>query len=229
MPVAAPDITAIIFDCDGVLVDSEAVSLEIERDLLAKHGLTYEPAEYQRRFLGTTYSAFFSELSKDALERTGKDLPADFSERFWRALRGAYEQRLTAIEGALETIAAISLPKAVASSSLTELLNFKLAKVGLKSHFLPHIYSSEFVKRGKPAPDLFFYASERIGATPETALVIEDSANGILAAKAAGMIAAGFTAGGHCLPGHENTLTKAGADLIFASFAELDAFLARAR
>ncbi len=82
------------------------------------------------------------------------------------------------------------------------------------------------MKRGKPAPDLFLYAAERIGAVPETTLVIEDSANGIIAAKAAGMIAAGFTQGAHCLEDHGEMLLAAGADRMFGSYAELAAFMA---
>ncbi len=118
-------IQAIIFDCDGVLVDSEAIALQVEHDLLAQYGLIYESAEYRQRFLGTTYEHFFSELKKDARERTGKELPPDFTDRFWQALRAAYSERLTALEGAAETISAISLPKAVASSSLMELLELE--------------------------------------------------------------------------------------------------------
>ncbi|MFZ1988435.1 MAG: HAD family phosphatase [Alphaproteobacteria bacterium] len=227
MPVAA-NITAIIFDCDGVLIDSEVLGLEVELRTLAEVGLHYDVAEYHRRFLGLPHRAYLAELDADARAITGRALPADFSATITTRLRESFGAKLTRIAGALELVRALQVPKAVASSSLLQSLNWKLEKTELKPAFGDHVYSAEHVKRGKPAPDLFLYAAERIAAVPETTLVIEDSANGIKGAKAAGMIAAGFTAGGHCLPGHDGMLADAGADLVFASFADLDAFLARA-
>lgn len=222
-------IQAIIFDCDGVLVDSEVISLEIELSLLAEYGLTYEGSEYKRRFMGLSGEAYLAEISADALARTGRSLPHDMDARHSVLFRKACEERLRAIVGAPELARALALPKAVASSSGERALSWKLQLTGLHAAFVPHIYSSEHVKRSKPAPDLFLYAAERIAAAPETTLVIEDSVNGIKAAKAAGMIAAGFTQGAHCLPDHGDMLTAAGADRVFGSYAEFHAFLSAAR
>lgn len=213
--------TAVIFDCDGVLVDSETLALQIELKHLAELGLIYEHAEYKRRFLGGTRQAHKEGVLRDAIERTGRPPPDDFHERVGKALRAAYEADLTALPGARELISSLSVPKAVASSPLMASLIWKL-----KSAFGTHVYSSEQVTRGKPAPDLFLFAADRLGANPATTLVIEDSVNGIKAAKAAGMIAAGFTGGGHCDIDHSEMLLSAGADHVFASFAALGSHLA---
>ena len=185
--------------------------------------------EYHRRFLGLPYRDYFAALDADAQARTGQSLPDDFTERLNRRYRESFELHLKPIDGVSGFLSTLITPKAVASSSQLKSLHWKLEKTGLKPAFGEHIYSAEQVTNGKPAPDLFLFAAERMGAAPETALVIEDSANGIKGAKAAGMIAAGFTAGGHCLPGHNKMLSDAGADLVLTSFAELHAFLARAR
>ena len=221
-------ITAVIFDCDGVLIDSEVLSLEIERSLLAEIGLAYELAEYKRRFLGLPFGTYLDAIKADALERTGRALPDGLDIRFGALLNKAFEEKLRAISGAHELVHALDLPKAVASSSKLKSLERKLTMTGLKPAFGTHIYSTELVARGKPAPDLFLLAAERIGAAAPTTLVVEDSANGIRAAKAAGMIAAGFTGGGHCDAGHDEMLISAGADMVFASFAAIESHLANA-
>ena len=226
---ARPDnqaITAVIFDCDGVLIDSEVLSLEIERSLLAEIGLAYELAEYKRRFLGLPFDTYLDAVKADALARTGRPLPDGLDARFGVLLNQAFEEKLRAIDGAHELVHALDLPKAVASSSKLKSLERKLAMTGLKPAFGAHVYSTELVARGKPAPDLFLYAAEKIGAAPSTTLVVEDSANGIRAAKAAGMIEAGFTGGGHCDTAHDEMLASAGADMVFASFAAIEAYLA---
>jgi HAD superfamily hydrolase (TIGR01509 family) len=164
-------------------------------------------------------------VARDALARTGNPLPEDFGHRFSAKLHKAYDKRLVPIAGARELTRSLLIPRAVASSSQLRMLHWKLEHTELKPAFGEHVYSTEHVKRGKPAPDLFLHAAERIGAAPKSTLVIEDSANGVKAAKAAGMIAAGFTAGGHCLPDHGAMLNSAGADLLFDSYPALAAFL----
>ncbi len=214
-------ITAVLFDCDGVLVDSEVLAIEIERALFAEIGLTYELDEYKRRFLGMSTSAFLEAVDADALARTGRRLPPDFEARYLDRSRAAFEERLRPIAGAVDATSEVRQPKAVASSSGLSALLYKLELTGLAGAFGEHVYSAEQVALPKPAPDLFVFAADRLGADPATTLVIEDSVNGIRAAKAAGMIAAGFTAGGHCDPGHGATLEAAGADLVLSDFAAL--------
>lgn len=225
MAVTAQNITAVIFDCDGVLVNSEEIALEVELSFLHAAGLSFDKAEHQHRFMGVTWEDYQQGIAAEALRQTGKPLRATFLQELLDTVHAAYEERLQPIPGMSDLAAAVALPKAVASSSQRHRLLWKLERANLKSHFEPHIYSAECVKNGKPAPDLFLYAAERIRAKPETTLVIEDSANGIKAAKAAGMIAAGFTGGGHCLPEHGGILAEAGADMVFASFPDLAAFL----
>jgi HAD superfamily hydrolase (TIGR01509 family) len=219
-------IRALIFDCDGVLVDSELLALEVEHRALAELGLIYEQVEFQGRFLGLPYQDQLRMLDADAFQRTGQHLPADFAEGVRESMLKIFAKRLRPVDGALQFVKALTVPKAVASSSMTSSLEWKLVRTGLREAFGEHVYSTERVARGKPAPDLFLLAARGIGAPAETTLVLEDSANGIRGSKAAGMIAAGFTGGGHCGPGHNEMLVSAGADVVFPSFSALGAFLA---
>jgi HAD superfamily hydrolase (TIGR01509 family) len=224
-PTPNRPITAVIFDCDGVLIDSEVLSLEIELALLAECGLSYDIPDYKRRFMGLPAKAYRAELTADSLARTGRPLPEDIEDRHSALFRKACEERLRAISGARELADSLRQPKAVASSSGERALGWKLELTGLHDAFAPHIYSAQHVERGKPAPDLFLFAADKIGADPQTTLVIEDSRNGVLAAKAAGMIAAGLTAGAHCDDDHYEMLTAAGADHVFDTYGAIAAFL----
>jgi HAD superfamily hydrolase (TIGR01509 family) len=228
MPVPSHrlSIRAVIFDCDGVLLDSELLGLEVQQRALASVGLIYDLTEYQSRFLGLAYHDQLRALDADAIRRTGRHLPADFGKSVSESMLKSFARRLRPVEGAAQFVQALRLPKAVASSSTMQSLEWKLVLTGLREAFGEHIYSSERVSHGKPAPDLFLLAARGIGAAAETTLVLEDSANGIRGAKAAGMIAAGFTGGGHCGPRHLETLISAGADAVFPSFSALGAFIA---
>ena len=214
----SPAISAIIFDCDGVLVDSEVLALEIELAALAQAGLTYEIAEYKARFMGTSSAAFYAALEEDCLARNGRSLPSDFRETCkaqWR--RAAH--RLAEVPGAAKAVAPLTCTKAVASSSTREALAEKLRATGLWSFFAPHVYSADHVTHAKPAPDLFLYASGALGVSPETCLVLEDSANGVKAARAAGMTVWGFTGGAHMDPAMADSLLAAGADRLVPDWA----------
>jgi beta-phosphoglucomutase-like phosphatase (HAD superfamily) len=118
-------------------------------------------------------------------------------------------------------IAAIELPKCVASSGTPEKDPHGLECAGLYEQLSPHIFSATQVKRGKPAPDLFLYAASEMGAAPARCLVIEDSVPGVTGALAAGMTVLGFHGGSHCQPGHANKLAKAGAALVFDDMRQL--------
>jgi HAD superfamily hydrolase (TIGR01509 family) len=227
MPVLShcQSIRAVIFDCDGVLLDSEFLALQVHHRALAEVGLMYDLAEFQRRFLGLPYHDQLSVLDADAFQRTGQHLPHDFAEGVRNRIVESFAERLQPVVGAVQFVNSLTVPKAVASSSMTQSLEWKLALTGLGKAFGEHIYSTERVARGKPAPDLFLLAARGIGAAAETTLVLEDSANGIRGAKAAGMIAAGFTGGRHCGPGHDKMLISAGAEVVFPSFSALSAFL----
>lgn len=216
---------AIIFDCDGVLVDSEAIALEAELAALAQHGMQYDPIAYRRRFLGTAEAAFFAMLDEDAAARA-ITLPATFRSDLRRRIRDAFEERLNEVPGAARAIACVTQAKAVASSSSTAGLERKLKKTALWDAFAPHVYSADLVARGKPAPDIFLHAAAALGVAPSACVVVEDSVNGVIAARAAGMVPLGFVGGGHCDDGAADALRDAGAAAIFADWAEAErAFL----
>ena len=214
---------AVIFDCDGVLVDSEALGVEAELALLADCGLTYERGDFIARFVGTPDVDFVAALDADSRARLGRPLRENFFEEMSRARHAAFEGRLAEVPGAAAAVARVQVAKAVASSSRTVLLEEKLRVTGLWNLFAPHVYSTELVQRGKPAPDLFLYAAKQIDVRPPRCLVIEDSLNGVRAGVAAGMTVWGFNGGGHCGPELSSQLEAAGARRIIRSWPEFDA------
>lgn len=219
--------SALIFDCDGVLVDSEAIAIQAERDLLASWGLVYDFQTFVSRFVGLHNRDFYAALASDAAA-LGVTLPEGFGPALQANNWARFETDLTAIDGVAEAATAFSGALAVASSSEADKLVRKLQITELHDLFAPHIYSSDLVTNGKPAPDLFLLTAERLGADPAGCLVIEDSINGIKAARAAGMTAWGFTGGGHADPGLAARLQAAGAHGVFASHGEIASAL-RAR
>ncbi len=212
---------ALIFDCDGVLVNSEQIALTVEIELLAALGVDYPPPEYQRRYAGTSERGFREALRSDARARFGVELSERFFDELSATIRAAFETRLAPIDGAYALAAGWPKPKAVASSSAQSHLDFKLARTGFAALFGKHVYSAERVPAGKPDPAVFLLAAQGLGALPERCVVIEDSVNGVVAAKRAGMTAIGFAGGGHCLDGHAEELLAAGADVVFATHAEI--------
>jgi HAD superfamily hydrolase (TIGR01509 family) len=218
MPLSAP--AAVIFDCDGVLVDSEILALEVEIVLLAEIGLVYDPPEYRRRFLGMNDQAFRDALDVDCRTLTGAPLPADFLDRTHEQRLAACRERLREVTGATEAIGALTKPKAVASSSGEGFLREKLELAGLLDVFDPHVYSADRVGRGKPHPDIFLHAAEQLAADPAACIAIEDSVNGVLSAKAAGMEVWGFCGGGHIDDVTVRRLGEAGAHRLVANWDE---------
>ena len=212
---------AIIFDCDGVLVDSEVLAIRGERAALETLGLHYTPEEYVRRFVGLHDAAFFDQLKDDHRARLGAAAPADFEELVLSGRRREM-QALTVIAGADAALIAAKARYgriAVASSARAVFLESKLRRMGLYDLAAPHVYSADLVAAGKPAPDIFLYAAERIGADPARCLVLEDSVNGVRAGRAAGMTVWGFTGGGHCYAGYGERLAAAGAHFVVAGHA----------
>nr|WP_321511483.1 HAD-IA family hydrolase [uncultured Hyphomonas sp.] len=217
---------ALIFDCDGVLVDSEVIAIQCEREILASWGLDYAFETFVQRFVGLHNRDFHNAIAADA-QVAGLALPDDFRTALHANHWKRFEAELKAIDGVLEAAAAFTGLHAVASSSEADKLVRKLELTGLHETFAPHVYSSDLVANGKPAPDLFLLAADRIGARPDTCLVIEDSVNGVKAALAAGMTAWGFTGGGHADAGLAGRLTDAGAHGVFASHRDVAAALSR--
>ena len=213
-------IEAVLFDCDGVLVDSEILAVEVETQMLAEIGLRYDLQDFKARFMGMSDAAFFAALDSDSLAQLGRHLPQNFEntcrERLYREVRA----RMKEVEGAAEAVVALRKPKAVASSSTTERLRIKLERVGLWHLFHPHVYGADHVTHAKPAPDLFLYAAEGLDVRPEVCLVIEDSVNGVRAALAAGMRVWGFAGGGHMDELARDRLIAAGAERIVPSWTD---------
>ncbi|POX36469.1 hydrolase [Streptomyces sp. Ru73] len=184
----------VIFDNDGVLVDSEPISNTVLAGYLTElgHPTTYE--ESIRDYMG----AAMHRVHDLVAERTGQRLPADFDDTFHARVFAAFEQELTPVAGVpelLEKLAAAGTPYCVASSGSHERIRVGHRKTGLDRWFTDaRIFSSEDVGRGKPAPDLVLYAAEKMGVPPERCAVIEDSPLGVRAALAAGMDVYGFTA-----------------------------------
>lgn len=212
-------IRAIIFDCDGVLVDSEALGLEASAVYLQSHGLNWSPADLVRLFTGYRDDVFAARLTEAYRAVHGKDPRRDFFEGLVDERRKRRDE-LAAVDGAHDAVASLALPKAVASSSRARFLEAKLKRVALWDLLAPHVYSAEGVAQGKPAPDIFLYAAEKLGVEPAACLVLEDSVNGVRAGVAAGMTVWGFTGGGHCFDGHAALLEEAGAHGVVDGFAD---------
>ncbi|HTP77644.1 MAG TPA: HAD family phosphatase [Rhizomicrobium sp.] len=219
-------ISAVIFDCDGVLVDSEILAHEIETEVLGAIGLHYDRHEFTARFMGMSDQAFFAALEADGIARLGRSIVEEIRTPINEGMRKAVAERLAEVPGALRAVSSIRHAKAVASSSTTRGLGVKLRKTGLWDHFAPHIYSAEHVAHAKPAPDLFLHAAAALKADPRTCLVIEDSVNGVIAGCAAGMRVWGFGGGGHMTAPMTERLRAAGAERIVADWREAEELLA---
>jgi len=219
-------IAAVIFDCDGVLVDSEVLAHEVETAVLDAIGLHYDRHEFTERFMGMSDGAFFAALEADGQARLGRSILEEIRPRINERMRKAVAERLRAVPGALQAVAAVRHAKAVASSSTAHRLEVKLRMVGLLEHFAPHVYSAEHVTHAKPAPDLFLHAATALGVPPARCLVIEDSVNGVLAGRAAGMRVWGFSGGGHMTERLSARLRDAGAERVVANWSEAESLFA---
>jgi HAD superfamily hydrolase (TIGR01509 family) len=183
----------VIFDCDGVLVDSEPISLRLLLSTLASAGLVLEPADADALFLGRSLATTREIVARD-FGLTVSDAALD---EMRRKLYAAFRDELQPIEGVSRVLGSLPCPFCVASSSQPERIELSLRVTGLWSRFEGRVFSSTMVARGKPAPDLFLFAAETLGYPPDECVVVEDSPAGIMAAQAAGMRVVAFTGGGH--------------------------------
>jgi HAD superfamily hydrolase (TIGR01509 family) len=220
---SGPPYDLLIFDCDGVLIDSETIVCRVEVQALAEIGYSIELERFMERFIGKAARDGRALIEAEL----GRKFPAGFEAETARRVADAFARELKAVAGVDEALRAIPGRRCVASSSLPERLAYTLGLTGLAQWFGDAVFSAAMVARGKPAPDLFLHAAATMGADPTRCLVIEDSAPGITAAKAAGMTAFGFTGASHCRPGHDARLAAAGADVVFADMRELPALIAR--
>jgi HAD superfamily hydrolase (TIGR01509 family) len=202
------------------------LALEVELAILAEQGLSFEREDYVTRFMGLSYEAFHDVIDAEAQKRLGHSISENIRSELAQRLRQTMIARLTEVPGAVAAVAGTPLLKAVASSSTKEGLERKLRQVGLWSHFEPHVYSADHVAKAKPAPDLFLHAAEKLGVRPDECLVLEDSVNGVVAGRAAGMRVWGFLGGGHVHDRLGERLTAAGAERLVADWPEAARLLA---
>jgi HAD superfamily hydrolase (TIGR01509 family) len=221
--ILSPYVDLVIFDCDGVLVDSEVISCRAHAETLTRHGYPITADQVLVRFLGVSDR----EARMTIEAELGRSLPDDFELQVKQATLQFYADGLRTIPHVDEAIAAIGLPKCVASSGTPEKIRHGLECAGLYDLLAPNIFSATQVKRGKPAPDLFLFAAGQMQASPVRCIVIEDSVPGISGALAAGMTVLGFHGGSHCRPGYADTLRAAGANMTFDDMRQLPDLIAR--
>ncbi len=214
----------VIFDCDGVLIDSEAIACGVDAAVLSGLGIPYTADEVMAQFVGKSFADMVAAIEAER----GLRLPADFAARVDAALAEAFARELRPIAGIEAVLDGLTARTCVASSSTHKRLALTLGLTDLLRRFPGRVFSAEEVARGKPAPDLFLHAARRCGVAPERAVVVEDSPAGVAGAIAAGMAVIGFTGGSHCGTGHAARLQAAGAAMVVASAAALPEAIAAA-
>ena len=215
-------IKLIVFDFDGVLVDSETMGCQIWSDVFAKHGMNVPARDIMEKYTGKTGTLICSLVEKEY----GYRIPEGFLDEVNESTETIMARDLKTVAGVSETMPEIKIPVCIASGSRPKRLNLCLDVTGLRQWFPPqNVFSAHFVKNGKPAPDLFLYAAEKMGVPARDCLVIEDSSSGVIGAKAAGMRVFGFIGASHCTPERGRQLESDGAELIFDDFTKLPELL----
>lgn len=215
----------LIFDCDGVLVDSEVLVVEIEAELLTDAGFPHTAGEIIERYVGLSYPSMMADIAR----RSGRAVPDGLRAQVETAAFDRLSRDLRPVDGMAALLAEATRrarPRCVASSSRLDRITMSLEVAGLAGHFDPdHLFSTQMVERPKPAPDVFVLAAAQLGFEPERCVVIEDSPHGIEGARAAGMTPIGLVAGGHAPASLAERLSTAGAVEVFATTSELAAWL----
>jgi HAD superfamily hydrolase (TIGR01509 family) len=218
-----PGFDLIIFDCDGVLVDSEVISCRTYAEMLTRHGYPISVEQVHDRFLGRSAREARLEIEHEL----GRNLPDDLDTQLRAELYRSFAETLEAIPGIAQALDGISQAVCVASSGSPERIRTSLTLVNLHDRFVPNIFSAQQVEHGKPAPDLFLFAARQMQVPPERCLVIEDSIPGVIAARAAGMAVLGFHGGSHCRPSTAAALREAGATATFEDMRRLPVLIDR--
>lgn len=181
----------VIFDCDGVLIDSERIAIRIDAEALAALGWPLGEQEVIERFVGRSDEVMLGEIEA----YLGRPAPDEWVSDLHRRYREAIETELTAVDGIVEALDRLTVPTCVASSGSHDKMRHTLGRTGLYERFAGRIFSATEVPHGKPAPDLFLLAADRMGVQPAACAVVEDSKYGVRAARAAGMHAFGYAGG----------------------------------
>ncbi len=211
LAVSSEPIGLIIFDCDGVLVDSEPITNRVGQQLLAEYGLKLTLAEMDALFIGKSTPECVAIVE----ERLGHAPPADYLQEFGKRTQAAWRRELQPIPGIPQLLGTLGLPYCVASNGSAPETNFKLKVTGLLDRFEGRIFSGLDVPRPKPAPDVFLQAANAMGALPRQCLVIEDTPVGVTAAVGAGMQVIGYAP-----TGNREKLEAAGAANCIASMTQ---------
>ncbi len=207
----------VIFDCDGVLVDSEVISCRVHAEALTRYGYPISTDQLRERFLGKSAA----DNNREVEIEMGRPLPPTFETERVAALLQALRESVQPIPHIHGVLDAIAVPRCVASSGTRDKIFTTLSRTGLYEKLAPHIFSASQVSRGKPAPDLFLFAAEAMNASPERTVVIEDSVSGVAAGVSAGMTVLGFVGGSHCVAGDSDKLRAAGATVVFDDMRRL--------
>ncbi|NSY16475.1 HAD family hydrolase [Neorhizobium sp. AL 9.2.2] len=214
----------IIFDCDGVLVDSEIIAAQVESRLLTEAGYPISVEEMGERFAGMTWKNILLQVEQEA------DIPlsASLLDKSEKLLDQRLERSVKIIEGVKFALSRLTTQRCICSNSSSQRLDMMLTKVGLKPYFENHIYSAKDLgpDRVKPKPDIFLHGAKQFGVEPDRCLVIEDSTHGIHGARTAGMRVVGFTGASHTYPSHADRLTDAGAETVISRMSDLPAVIA---
>lgn len=181
----------IIFDCDGVLVDSERLSIRVDAMFLDRLGWPMSTDEIVERWVGRSDADMRTEIE----QHIGGPIPPDIDEEFGRIYRETFDRELAPVDGIREALRVITTPRCVASSGEHDKIRRNLALTGLAGYFGERLFSASDVEHGKPAPDLFLMAAETLGAQPSRCAVVEDSVYGVEAALAAGMLPFAYAGG----------------------------------
>lgn len=181
----------VIFDCDGVLVDSERLAVRADAEALHELGWTLTDEEIVERFMGRTNAAMLADIEA----YLGGPLPAGWQERWNKRYYELIKSELAPVDGVVEALDAITTLTCVASSGSHDKMRMTLGGTGLYDRFEGRIFSATEVDHGKPAPDLFLHAANTLGVEPADCAVIEDSKYGVQAARSAGMTAFGYAGG----------------------------------
>ncbi|MBB3935039.1 HAD family hydrolase [Aureimonas phyllosphaerae] len=214
-------LSLVLFDCDGVLVDSEIISAKVDSKMLKEVGYEISPSEIAERFAGLTQDRIAELLQEEA----GIRLPEDYNDRQRQALDERLAAEVEAIAGVHEMLDRIDLPRAICSNSSGERLKMMLERVKLWDRFRPYVFPAREVgtKKTKPAPDVYLYGCREFDAKPAETIVLEDSVHGVAAAAAAGCRVVGFVGASHTYPGHADSLTDAGAETVIRRLSEFPA------
>jgi HAD superfamily hydrolase (TIGR01509 family) len=209
----------IIFDCDGVLVDSEIIAHQLLAQMMTDLGHPMIAAESIQKFAGRSLADTLPLL--EAI--LGRRLPDHLGQKYGALLLQRLRRDLKPVNGAKEAITQLACLRCVASSSSLERIHLSLEVTGLASLFGSNVFSVGQVAHGKPAPDLYLFAARTLAVSPENCIVIEDSAVGVKAGRSAGMRVIGFTGGAHTSSDAAEHLAAAGAYPVISSMAELRA------